>query len=167
VYYGDAAREELLRAAGAERARVACVCFSDLEQTRRVVHSIRRHFPALRVLVRVDDRPDAYQMIETGVTEVYRDSLDTSLRMGTDALRAVGIPAHEAHRAAQAFRRYDERNLLRLASGFRTDQAVSMAREAIEDLERQLQQDQQRTRALDAGAWDPESLRDEFGGMGR
>jgi monovalent cation:proton antiporter-2 (CPA2) family protein len=167
VYYGDAAREELLRAAGAERARVACVCFSDIEQTRRVVHSIRRHFPALRVLVRVDDRPDAYQMIETGVTEVYRDSLDTSLRMGTDALRAVGIPAHEAHRAAQAFRRYDERNLQRLASGFRTDQAVSMAREAIEDLERQLQQDQQRTRTLDAGAWDPESLRDEFGGMGR
>ena len=69
--------------------------------------------------------------------------------------------------AAQAFRRHDERGMHRLAKTFRSDQALSMAREAIEDLERQLQQDQQRVLGTDAAAWDAESLREEFGGMGR
>ncbi len=164
VYYGDAAREELLRAAGAARARVACVCFGDLEQSRRVVATLQRHFPALPLLVRAADRGQAYALMEQGVREVYRDALDPSLRMGVAALRTAGLPAHEATRAAQAFRRHDERLLRELAKTFRADDAVARARDAIAWLERAMQADRQRDLLHEEGAWDAESLRVEFGG---
>lgn len=163
VYYGDATRVELLTAAGAGRAAAALLCLGDIDRTLAIAATLRRHFPQLRVLARATARFEAYQLLDAGLDDVYRDSLDTSLRMGIDALRIVGVPAHEALRATQAFRRRDEANLRRLARTWRSDAYVTAAREAIEELERSLAEDLERGGSVDDRAWDAESLRREFG----
>lgn len=95
-----------------------------------------------------------------------RATLDTALRVGVDALRAVGVPAHRAHRSAQAFRRYDEQHLRTLAGEGRQELAtfLSRVRATIRDLEDTLQRDfaTDDTTLVDA-SWDAESLRREFG----
>jgi monovalent cation:proton antiporter-2 (CPA2) family protein len=162
VYYGDASRLDLLRAAGAERARLLVLALDSPERTLELVRIARTHFPHLTVLARAFDWDDAHDLMEAGVTHVYRESLDTALRTGEDALRLLGFRAHQAHRAAQTFRRHDERAQRELTAA-RTDRAVylSAARERIVALERLLQLDLQ-ARDLDADSgWDPESLRDE------
>jgi monovalent cation:H+ antiporter-2, CPA2 family len=163
VYYGDATRHDLLHAAGAERARLLVIALGSPEQTLALVHTARRHFPQLTILARAFDWQDAHDLLNAGVEHVYRDTLDTSLRLGADALRLMGVRAYRAHRAAQRFLRHDEESLRELTAR-RDDRNiyVSAARQRIEDLERMFEADRAEP-ALDRDAgWDAESLREEF-----
>lgn len=163
VFYGDASREDLLRSAGAEKARLAILCVGDHETNLALARSIRRHFPRLTILARAAGRLSAYELLELGVPVVQRESVDGALRLGEEALRRLGRRAHEAHRAAQHFRRRDEANLVRLSAIFR-DRAthLSLAREAIRDLEASMRADAAEGRTDDETAWDAETLRQEF-----
>jgi Kef-type K+ transport system membrane component KefB/voltage-gated potassium channel Kch len=162
TFYGDASREELLRAAGAAEAKLLIVSTGTLESTLAVIRTARKHFPQLRILARAKTRVAAYEVLEAGADRVYRTSFDTSLRTGTDALHELGFPAYQAHRAAQWFRRYDERQWRELADVRRDEAAFqSRARESIQVLERLLRAEFHTPNLGDEGAWDSEALRRE------
>ena len=132
---------------------------------REILRTVREHFPHLRVMSRARGRPEAYELLDAGVEQVYRETLDASLRMGVDALRALGQPAHAMYRAAQRFRRRDEQSVRELGRMRHDRKAyISAARERIAALEElmiaELEGGGQQER--DA-AWDAESLRKEYG----
>jgi monovalent cation:proton antiporter-2 (CPA2) family protein len=162
TFYGDASREELLRAAGAAEAKVLIVSTSTLESTLAVIRTAKKHFAHLRVLARAKTRIDAYEVLEAGADRVYRTSFETSLRTGADALRELGHPAYQVHRAAQRFRRYDEQSWRELA-GVRSDREVflSRARESNQVLEQLLRAEFHTASLGDESAWDSEALRRE------
>jgi voltage-gated potassium channel Kch len=163
VYYGDATRHDLLRTAGAERARLLVLAVDSPARTLELVATARRHFPHLTILARAFDWDDAYELLNAGVTHVYRESADTSLRLGADALRLLGFRAHQAQRAVQRFQRHDDAAMRDLAERRREGEAVYLraTRQRIEQLEEVLQSDLAE-RAVDADSgWDPESLREE------
>lgn len=163
VYYGDASRYDLLHAAGAGQAKVIIIALDSSERALELVELVRRHFPHLRILVRAHDRPDAYEFIEAGLTNVYRETVDSSLRLGVDTLRLLGVRAYHAQRAARTFLRHDELALRELAA-VRKDQKTyfSTARQHIQELEQLLHfdADSEQLREIDEG-WDNESLREE------
>ena len=163
VQYGDASRFDLLRIAGAERARLLVVATGEWDATLAIVRTARRHFPQLPIYARALGRFHAYELLEAGAHHVYRDTLDTSLRLGVEALTAMGVRAHQAHRTAQAFRRADEQSVHELLL-LRHDKAayVATARERIRALEERLFAEMGRPQPLDEEAWDAESLREEF-----
>jgi CPA2 family monovalent cation:H+ antiporter-2/glutathione-regulated potassium-efflux system protein KefB len=164
-FYGDASREDLLRAAGAAEARVLLVSTSPLETTLAIIRTAKRHFPNLRVYARALTRVDAYEIYDAGADRVYRSVVDTSLRSGVDVLRELGFPAHPATRAAQRFRRQDEADWRRLAA-IRHDTTAweGQARESNRHLERLLGNSlREGPAATDDAAWDSASLRAEFG----
>lgn len=163
VYYGDATRHDLLETAGAGRARLLVVCLDSPERTLEVVRTARRHFPDLEILARAFDWQDAHDLQMAGVRRVYRQAVDASLRMGTEALRIVGFRAYQAERAAQKFLRHDEESvekLTRLREATPSDY-LSLARSRIEDLEARLLADLERQDLERDASWDPESLREE------
>jgi monovalent cation:proton antiporter-2 (CPA2) family protein len=162
VFYGDASRPDLLRAAGAEWARLIILAIDDSEKTLELVRTVRRSFPHLQILARANGRTDAYELLEAGVEHVYRETLDSSLRVGIDALRLLGFRSHQAHRSARTFRKTDEHDLRALAS-LRHDHKVYLnsARQRIEDLERALRSEMEgHVEERDAG-WDTSGLRAE------
>ena len=164
VFYGDASRADLLRAAGADQAQVLILAIDDTEKLVEMVATAQKHFPQLTILARAANREVAYELLDRGVEQVYRETLDSSLRVGSDALRALGFRGHQVVRAARTFRRHDERALRELA-GMRHDRKAyrSRARERIKDLEDMLGADfTEVDRELDA-AWDASSRRAEFG----
>jgi voltage-gated potassium channel Kch len=164
VFYGDASRHDLLRAAGAEKARLMVLALDDHERTLGLVGTVKKHFPHLTLLARAAGRPEAYELLDAGVQHVYRETLDTSLRLGVDALRLLGGRAYRAHRAARTFRRHDEESVVELAQ-MRHDRGryLSEAKQRIQALEQILLGELQwRTEDRDAG-WDADSLRDEYG----
>jgi monovalent cation:H+ antiporter-2, CPA2 family len=163
VYYGDATRHDLLHTAGAARARLLIIALDSPERTLELVHTVRKHFPQLTIMARAFDWQDAHDLLDAGVTHVYRDTLDTSLRLGADALRLLGFRAYRAHRAAQRFLTHDEESVREL-TGRRSDRGlyVSAARQRIEDLERMFEADRAETGLDRDEGWDAESLRDEF-----
>ena len=108
VFYGDAARPDLLATAGAARAKVLVIALREADVAMKIVETARQHYPHLRIFLRAFSRSAAYQFLDAGEQEIYRDTLDSSLRMGTDVLCALGKPAHAAHRAAKRYRKADE-----------------------------------------------------------
>jgi CPA2 family monovalent cation:H+ antiporter-2 len=164
VFYGDASREELMRSAGADKAKLVILAVGEAETNLALARGIRRSFPHLTIFARAAGRLAAYELLEAGVRHVHRESLDGALRLGTDAMRALGYRAYEAWRGAQTFRRRDEANLQRLSAVFR-DRAthLSLARDAIRDLEESMRADRAAGPNADDTAWDAETLRREFG----
>jgi monovalent cation:proton antiporter-2 (CPA2) family protein len=163
VFYGDATRHDLLHAAGATKATLLILALDDPEKNYELLHTARRHFPHLTVLARASGRSDAYELIEAGVDHVYRETLDASLRLGVEALRLLGFPSHQAHRASLTFRRHDE-NALRELAAMRHDRKgyISLARQRISDLEALLLEEMGGELDLERDTgWDTTSLREE------
>ena len=165
VYYGDACRHDLLAAAGAGEARLIVIAIDSHDRIMELVGTVRKHFPQMRILARAAGRPEAYELINAGLEHVYRETLDTSLRMGVDALRLLGLRSHQAHRAAKMFRRHDEGAMAKLAEMWGDSGGyINVARQHIRDLEEALQREFHATDDTRDMGWDTNSLRGEYGG---
>jgi hypothetical protein len=123
-----------------------------------MIETIKKHFPNLRMLVRAENRFDAYDQMNAGMLHVYRETADTAIRVGVDAMRFLGFRNYSAQRAARTFLKIDEMNLKKLASIKDWEEYIITERDNIEELERLLQQDtNQMASAIDTG-WDEEGL---------
>lgn len=165
VFYGDATRADLLRAAGAEKAKLIIITLDNPDLVSRIVDTVRKEFPHLEIMARAMGRVHAYELLEKGIDRVYRQTLDTSLQVGVDALRELGMPGRQAFRAADMFRKHDETVLRELSTMHRDQKAYfTRARERIAQLEELMEQETKDS--WDTGrdaAWDVDSLRKEFG----
>jgi CPA2 family monovalent cation:H+ antiporter-2 len=167
VFYGDASRFDLLKAAGAEQAKLLVLALDSHNKRLELVETVRRHFPNLTLLARARNRREAYDLLEAGVEQVYREKLDSGLRAGAEALRLLGHRAYQAYRAAHKFRIHDEAAVRELAH-MRHDRKlyIHTARQRIGDLESLLLSDLEDSGEARDKGWDTESLREEYGGRG-
>ncbi|MEI9807407.1 MAG: hypothetical protein WDO16_05730 [Bacteroidota bacterium] len=128
-----------------------------------MIDTIKKHFPNLRMLVRSTNRFDAYDQMNAGMLHIYRETLDTSLRVGVDAMKFLGFRAYTAQRAARMFFKLDEANLKKLSSIRDRDEYILAAREKMEELELTIKADLQQLEELKDKGWDEENLLQEAG----
>jgi voltage-gated potassium channel Kch len=162
VYYGDATRYELLDIAGAGKAQMIIIAISDEEKRLELIETVKKHFPNLHMLVRSTNRNDAYDLMNAGMMHIYRETFDTSLRVGTDALKLLGYRAHEATRSAKTFFIHDERTLKHLSSIRNDEEYVNAARQHIEELEMIMRADQQAVNLQSLGGWDRKAENSDY-----
>lgn len=164
VHYGDATRLDLLRQAGADRARMLIVALDDREKAVELVETARKAFPDLTILARAWDRRHAYDLLSNGADAVERETFESALALGSTALQKLGFRAHRAHRAAAFFRRHDRRVFEELRPMWGQEEAYILAsRDAAKTMDRLLDADLHRMRPGDAGgAWDTASLDEEL-----
>jgi len=101
-----------------------------------------------------------------GVEHIYRESLETSVKMGVDILQQLGFRKYTAYRAAQNFIKYDEAAMRKLTTD-RHDKKlyISRVREEIELQETLLREDiTARPCKLDH-VWDSEEMRGKIGNL--
>jgi voltage-gated potassium channel Kch len=165
VFYGDAKRTDLLRAAGADTAKLLIVAVDDREKGMAIVRTAQQHFPHLKILSRAYGRPHAYDLLGAGVDHFYRETLDSSLRLSVDALCMLGYRRHQAVRAARKFRRHDEDAVRELAAMAGDQKAyVVRAREIIRGVEQMIREEvEQGHRPEMDAAWDSTSIAEEYG----
>jgi monovalent cation:proton antiporter-2 (CPA2) family protein len=113
IFYGDASRLELLRAAHAENAEVFVLAIDDVEASIRTVELIRKHFPHLTILARARNRQHAFRLMDLGVHYNIRETLGSSLELSVEVLKALGLSDLKANETVQRFRAHDEASLLR------------------------------------------------------
>jgi monovalent cation:proton antiporter-2 (CPA2) family protein len=142
TYYGDATREDMLRKAGVEGARLIVVAIDDMEQSLQLVDTVQRLFPQLEIFARASDRIHAHELMKRGVEHIYRETLGSSLEMSVEVMQALGFQKEHAERTARLFREHDEKSL-RETLDLRDDHAayLSTARQHIENLEKVLSGD--------------------------
>jgi monovalent cation:proton antiporter-2 (CPA2) family protein len=111
VYYGDASRLDLLRAAGAESARILVLAIDDVDASVRTAILAHEQFPRLKVFARARNRQHAFALRDAGVTNLIRETYGSSLEMATAVLEALGETPAAAREAVRRFRQHDEATL--------------------------------------------------------
>ncbi|MBN8532957.1 MAG: cation:proton antiporter [Rhizobiales bacterium] len=111
VYYGDGRRLDVLRAAGAERASVIAICVDDREAASSIAEMARRAFPGAKLYARAYDRTHALDLMERGIRAPFRETFDSALAFGRDALMGLGLSEDEADELRDDVRRRDTQRL--------------------------------------------------------
>lgn len=141
VYYGDPARPDLLRSAGAGHARVFINAIDNVEANLRATRVVRRLYPQVKVFARAHDRRHAWQLMDLGA-DVTRETFASGLEMGRDVMIALGMSPEQAARRTRRFRAHDE-DLLASQHLIYDDEAalVASARQARSELEQLFEAD--------------------------
>ena len=107
VHYGDASRLDLLRQAGADKARLLVVAIDDRDKAQEIVELAKHAFPNLIVIARAFDRRHAYELLNAGADAVERETYEGALNFGRKALLKLGLSERRALKAALIFREHD------------------------------------------------------------
>lgn len=107
IYYGDATRLDVLRAAGAQHASIIAMCIDDKEATDKAVEIIKSEFPTAKVLARSYDRGHSLRLLKAGVDYEIRETIESAMIFGGAALIALGVPEDEAADIIAEVRRRD------------------------------------------------------------
>jgi glutathione-regulated potassium-efflux system ancillary protein KefC len=138
VFYGDATRLDLLRTAGAEKARVLVLAIDDIEQSIEVARLAREHFPQMTVVARARNVTHYYELRNLGVELVERETLDSALMSGRSVLEQLGFEPHQARTLAMRFRRHNVEQLEAMRPHFGDDAkliaAAKQGRQQLEEL---------------------------------
>jgi voltage-gated potassium channel Kch len=111
IFYGDASRPELLRAAQLDKAQVLVIAVDDQDAAVRIAHFARQHFPAVKIVARARNRQHAFRLMEVGVPYIMRETYLSSLDMATQVLEWLGDKPAAARRSVEMFRAHDEATL--------------------------------------------------------
>lgn len=108
VYYGDPTREEVMRAAGADKAKVLLLALDNVEDSVRIADMVRQKFPQLHVVARARNRHHAHLLMGVGVKHFVRETFFSSLKLAEFVLKDLDISDEQAERAIHIFAERDE-----------------------------------------------------------
>jgi glutathione-regulated potassium-efflux system ancillary protein KefC len=156
VFYGDATRPDLLRAAGAAKARAVVVAIDDIEDSLKLVDAVRREYPDLPVFARARNVTHYYQLMDRGVELIERETFEAALRLGRSVMTAgLGQSAYATRQAALKFRRYNKQTLETVYPYYKDRETfVSMAKQAREELEAMISRDRKAFDEETGSDWD-------------
>jgi monovalent cation:H+ antiporter-2, CPA2 family len=92
VHFGDAVRQEILQAAGLDRASALVLTFEDHPSAMKILAHIRESAPGLPVLVRTKDDSHMDELEQAGAAEVMPEAVEASLMMGGQLLLLLKVP---------------------------------------------------------------------------
>jgi voltage-gated potassium channel Kch len=136
VYYGDPTRVDVLRAAGAEAAKLLVVVLGDMEAVLRTVDVAKRNFPELLIVARARNRRHAFLLMDRGIDGLVRETFLSSLELGRLALIGLGIEDAAAAHSVALFREHDEKTLMASHAIYRDEtRLIQTTRDAADELE--------------------------------
>ena len=148
VFFGDASRLDLLRTAGAARARVLVIAVDDMAQSVAIAELALEHFPQLKIIARARNVRHYYRLRELGVTLIERETFDSALMSARSVLEVLGIEPHAARRLAWRFRQHSVDQLERM-SPLHNDQdaLIAAARQGRQQFEELIAQERHEAEA--------------------
>lgn len=145
VHYGDASRLDVLRAAGAEHAKIFVLAIDDIEASAKTAEAAIRNFPHLKVIARARNRRHAHRLMDLGIEHIFRETLLSSVAMSEAVLSAIGLDGNEVSRISASFLERDTR-LLREQHAIHgsEEKLIQSAKETAAELESLLENDASR-----------------------
>lgn len=146
IYYGDAARLDLLRAAHADKAKMLIISIANTETSLQIAESVRRHFPHLQIYAVASDRQHAMRLMDLNIRNIIRRSYFSSLEMARQLLVDMGESESAAQHAIEMFREVDESALKKQQAVYRDEkQLMQTAQDTARELEQLFEEDRDAT----------------------
>jgi len=127
VHYGDAARKDLLEASGAEEAQLLVIAIDDADKILEIAAMVKKHYPNLAVVARAIDRGHAYELMKLGITSFKRETFDSALNLGVEALTLLGNSQETSERAGRLFAEHDNESMKLLIDLWGDDRSYGIA----------------------------------------
>jgi glutathione-regulated potassium-efflux system ancillary protein KefC len=151
VFYGDASRLDLLRTAGAAKARVLVVAVDGKEQSLRIVALAKQHFPNLEIVARAKDVTHWHELRDAGVAHVQRELFESSLHSARSVLELMGQTREDSHRITQRFRQHNLDLFEKMHPHYKDrTKLIAVVKQGRQQLEEQMAQE--RAQKSDPGA---------------
>ena len=161
VYYGDATRTDLLESAGIAEANILICAMDNPEVVKELAKTVKSKYPKVKLMVRAKNRYAAYEFLNMDIDHIYRESLETSLKLASEVLSQMGFRRYTLQRQVQNFIKYDEDSLRRLAKEKKIgdENYIFKARKELEQQEKLLERDFERGVVGFDSHWDGEQIR--------
>ncbi|MCF6283099.1 MAG: glutathione-regulated potassium-efflux system protein KefC [Candidatus Polarisedimenticolaceae bacterium] len=153
IYFGDASRLDILRATGAEQAKLLIVAVDNPEMALEIVDLAQAHFPNLQILSRVKNIAHATELVKREITLFRYETTDSALRLGEDALKSLGFGAYQAKMMANNFRDHEHALLQEIYRTEKLEKRVDLSMKAREELERIFLADKKEQEQREKCAW--------------
>ena len=101
VVYGDAAKREVLLAAGLMRAKALVISYDDFHSAQKILHHVKDLRPDLPVVVRTADDTHIEALKQAGAAEVVAEVTEGSVMLASQALLMSGVPLNRVIRRIQ------------------------------------------------------------------
>ncbi len=112
VYYGDGARLDILKTAGAMDARAVILCMDDTSAVNHAVAALREQSPNTVIIAVAHDRMHEIELQPLGADVIVRETLESSLLIAREALTRMGLNDATIDDYVQQFRQLDRKRLL-------------------------------------------------------
>ncbi|MDH0775590.1 glutathione-regulated potassium-efflux system protein KefC [Delftia sp. WSY_4] len=148
VFFGDATRMDLLRIAGADKARVLVIAVDSSEQSLKIAARVRKRFPHLEIVARARDMAHWYQLRDLGVHHVEREVFESSLVSARTVLELAGHSPAEARRTTARFREHNLQLIERMYPHHKDQaQLIAVAKQGRQQLVEQMAKERQEAQA--------------------
>jgi CPA2 family monovalent cation:H+ antiporter-2 len=124
VFFGDASRPDLLRAAGIDQARMLIIAIDDRQQAIEMVSHVTAHYPHVHIVARAVDRHHVYELWAAGCRDIIRENFDGAVRAARSALEALGLHPYDAELQTRGYVESDKRRMVELAELYDPDVPV-------------------------------------------
>jgi CPA2 family monovalent cation:H+ antiporter-2 len=104
AFYGDATREEILRALGIDRARLFVIAISDPAATRRMVRVARELNPKVHIIARTRYVIEIPELTRLGANVVIPEEFETSIEIFARVLAHYNVARDEIERLVSEIR---------------------------------------------------------------
>jgi glutathione-regulated potassium-efflux system ancillary protein KefC len=150
VFYGDATRLDLLRTAGAGKAKILVLAVDDVEQSLAIVDLAHEHFPQLQIVARARDVTHWNKLRERGVMQVQRELFESSLLSARSVLELLGHESLEVQQTIARFRQHNLELFEKMHPHFKDrNKLIAVAKQGRQQLEEQMAQERaQRTETV-------------------
>jgi glutathione-regulated potassium-efflux system ancillary protein KefC/glutathione-regulated potassium-efflux system protein KefB len=142
VYYGDASKIDLLRAAGAGHAKIFVLAIDDVEASVDTARTVSRHFPNLTIVARARNRRHEHKLMDLGITHIFRETFLSSVALSKQVLTDLGMGEQGVQHITDVFQAHD-RQLLIEQHAVQNDEErlIQTAKETAAELDSLLRQD--------------------------
>lgn len=163
VFYGDASRRDLLKAAGAESAKLLIIAVDESDKCLKITETAQKHFPHLKIMARTQSWTHSFEMMDLGIEDFYREYTDSALRLGANALKDMGLRQYQIQRSLKQFRKYDDMMVRELYhSRHEHKTMIRSGRQYMENMERLMKDDINRIGSDSIEGWNTQSIREDF-----
>lgn len=107
VYFGNCGQREVLLSSGIERASCVAITFADYQIALTAVLAIRDIAPDLPIVARSSELEELMQLEAAGANHAISEKYESSLQLGAETMKFIGIPSSEVARLMELYRARD------------------------------------------------------------
>ncbi len=107
VYYGDGAKEDILKSLRVDRAACAVITVNSFDAAMRAIAALQLYAPDLPILARSSDLAELKQLEAAGAQIAISEKYEAALQLGREVLRYSHVADSEIGRILEVYRARD------------------------------------------------------------